>query len=307
MPIKRRKFLGIGISGFAGFTLPRFFQSRAHAAAGNAAAESSRPVQSAKETTYWDRTERFEEKLKLLEAAWQRKDFRMTRALTHSLRSTAVQAQAEEENPGTPLFPASRYQKVESLPSHWRSWAEGWKYCRTLVLDETIGDARADEPVEVLLSFPAEQVHLLTREVRVARVTDGMLKEVPSQVFNEVQRGNERICRLLFMAESRPHQKQTILVFYGNPDAELPEYPTDLLTSGEGFGLDIENQFFKASLSRQMGQLERLTLKREHGLELFSGGEGHGEPPGIDWAHDYVSSGSFQKLRITLWDTCPDY
>jgi metal-sulfur cluster biosynthetic enzyme len=96
-------------------------------------------------------------------------------------------------------------------------------------------------------------------------------------------------------------------VFYGNPDAELPEYPSDLAISGKGFGLDIENSFFKASLSRQMGQLERLTLKREHGLELFSGGEGHGEPPGIDWAHDYVDAGGFQKLRITLWDTCPDY
>jgi metal-sulfur cluster biosynthetic enzyme len=56
-----------------------------------------------------------------------------------------------------------------------------------------------------------------------------------------------------------------------------------------------------------MGQLERLTLKRKHGLELFSGGEGHGEPPGIDWAHDYMPSGGFQKLRITLWDSCPDY
>ena len=56
-----------------------------------------------------------------------------------------------------------------------------------------------------------------------------------------------------------------------------------------------------------MGQLERLTLKREHGLELFSGGEGHGEPPGIDWAHDYVASGNFQKLRISLWEACPDY
>jgi metal-sulfur cluster biosynthetic enzyme len=96
-------------------------------------------------------------------------------------------------------------------------------------------------------------------------------------------------------------------VFYGNPDAELPEYPTDLKTSGEGFGLDIENDFFKAQLSRQMGQLERLTFKREHGLELFAGGEGHGEPPGIDWAHDYVGSGNFQKFRVTLWDTCPDY
>ena len=56
-----------------------------------------------------------------------------------------------------------------------------------------------------------------------------------------------------------------------------------------------------------MGQLERLVYKREHGLELFAGGEGHGEPPGIDWAHDYVTAGNFQKLRTTNWPACPDY
>src|SRR4029079_8254651 len=39
------------------------------------------------ESTYWDRTDSFEEKLKMLEAAWKRKDFRLTRALAHSLRN----------------------------------------------------------------------------------------------------------------------------------------------------------------------------------------------------------------------------
>jgi metal-sulfur cluster biosynthetic enzyme len=302
MPIKRRKFLGIGLSGFAGFSLPKFFQSRA-----SAAEELSTPVQHLKETSYWERTDRFEEKLKQLGIAWKRKDFRLARALTNSLRSTAIQAQAEEEPPGEPLFSAARYQEVESLPAPLNKWAQGWKYCKILTLEETIGQARSAEPVEVWLSFPGEQVTFLARELRVARVSDGKLQETPSQVCSEVRRGSERVCRFLFMADTGAHQKQTYVVFYGNPDAELPEYPTDLVTTGEGFGLDIENQFYKASLSRQMGQLERLTLKREHGLELFSGGEGHGEPPGIDWAHDYVASGSFQKLRITLWDTCPDY
>ena len=54
---------------------------------------------------------------------------------------------------------------------------------------------------------------------------------------------------------------------------------------------------FIARLSRQMGQLERLISRREHGLELYAGGKGHGEPPCIDWAHDYVDQGGFQKLR----------
>jgi len=307
MPIKRRRFFGIGLSSFAGLSLPKFFQFRARAGTGDARSTPAAAVRPEKETKYWERTDRFEEKLKLLESAWQKQDFRLARSLTHSLRSTAIQAQAEEENPGRPLSSAASHQKVESLPGPWKNWAKGWEYFKILTLEETIGQARLSEPVEVLLSFPAAQVTFLARELRVARVIDGILQEVPSQVYSEVRRGSERLCRLLFMVESRAHQKQTFLIFYGNPEAELPEYPTDLVTAGEGFGLDIENHFYKASLSRQMGQLERLTLKREHGLELFSGGEGHGEPPGIDWAHDYVDSGSFQKLRITLWDGCPDY
>lgn len=306
-PIKRRKFLGLGLSGFAGASLPGLLPSRALAADDKPKATPAAPIPATKETTYWERTDSFEEKMKLLAAAWSRNDFRLARALAHSLRTTAIQAQAEEESPGTPLMAAARYESAASLPAPWKKWAQGWKYWKAITLDEVVGQERPPEPIEVVLGFPAEQVTALAREIRVARVAEGGLREVPSQVHGEVRRGAERFCKLLFMAGGPANQKQTFLVFYGNADAELPAYPTDLLTTGEGFGLDIENEFYKASLSRQMGQLERMTLKREHGLELFSGGEGHGEPPGIDWAHDYLASGGFQKLRITLWDKCPDY
>jgi len=142
-------------------------------------------------------------------------------------------------------------------------------------------------------------------KIRVAKIEDGTLKEVTSQVFDELRRGKEWYCKLLFLAQSE--KSQSFLVFYGNPDAELPEYISDLVTTGEEFGLDIENDFFKATLSRQHGQLEKMILKREHGVHFYSGGEGHGEPAGIDWAHDYVTQGGFQKMRTTLWDRCPDY
>jgi metal-sulfur cluster biosynthetic enzyme len=260
------------------------------------------------EITYADRTDSFEEKLALLQAAWRKGDYRLARALTHSLHSTIVQTQGERETPGTPLMPAPRFEVVESLPTAWRNWGRGWKYCKALNLDETAGLVRPPEPVEVLLSCPADQAVSLAREVRVAQVTaDGLLKEVPCQTYGEVRRGTERLARVLFLASGPARQRQTYLFFYGNPDAELPAYPTDLQTRGEGVALDVENDCFRAVLSHQTGQLERLTIKREHGLELYAGGEGHGEAPGIDWAHDYVAAGKFQKLRITLWETCPDY
>jgi metal-sulfur cluster biosynthetic enzyme len=257
------------------------------------------------ETKYWERTDTFEEKLRLLEAAWRKKDFRLARALTHSLRDTAIQAQMEEESPGTPL--RAGIEMVDSLPAPWKQWSQGWKYCRAVHLDETLGVKRPPEPVELLLSVPADQASSLAREIRVARIVDDVLREVPCQVHGELRRGAERLCKVLFMAGGMMHERQNFLIFHGNPDAELPAYRTDLEARGDGFALEVENDYFKASLSRQMGQLERMTIKREHGLELFAGGEGHGEPPGIDWAHDYAAAGHFQKLRITLWETCPDY
>ena len=82
-PIKRRTFLGLGLTGVAGLSLPGLTRLKAQTAAGKPASKAAEAVQAASETTYWDRTDRFEEKLKLLEAAWQRKDFRLARALAN--------------------------------------------------------------------------------------------------------------------------------------------------------------------------------------------------------------------------------
>jgi metal-sulfur cluster biosynthetic enzyme len=258
------------------------------------------------ETTHSERTDSFDEKLRLLQEAWRRGDYRVARSLAHSLRHSAMQAQAEEESPGQP-FPETDIRPVRALPGPWREWARGWEWFRPLHLDDMLGLHRTPEPVEVLLSFPADQVTDPLREVRVALISESELKEIPSQVYGVVRRHGRLLARVLFFAAGLTHQRSTVLIFHGNPDAELPAYPAGLETRGEGFALEIENAFFKASLSRQMGQLERLSLKRGYGLELFAGGEGHGEPPCIDWAHDYAAAGHFQKFRITLWETCPDY
>lgn len=262
-----------------------------------------------KETAYWERTETLEEKSRLLESAWRQRNFRLARALTESIRDTLIFAEQQEANAGTPAIPAGTFGPVTGLPEPWRLWAKGWAYFKVFALDETVAQPRTGEPVDAIFSFRADQAEWLYREVRLARLDPGtgQLAEVPCQVSEERFHGAERTCRLTFLADSPAHARSTYLVFYGNPDAELTHYATDLKVSGEGVGLDIENDHYRASLSRQMGQLERITLKRDHGLELFAGGEGHGEPPGIDWAHDYVSAGNFQKLRVTNWAAPPEY
>ncbi|MFA6945494.1 MAG: iron-sulfur cluster assembly protein [Pedobacter sp.] len=300
--MKRRKFLGMGLLGFAGLTLPLSSNAEEQNAIGNFVNES---IPFADKTT--SQTDGFDEKVKLLQEAWAKKDFRTGRALANSLRISQIQAQVDQEDFGTPLIGASLFGTVASLPASWKSWAKGWQYYKVISLEEKVGIQRKAEPVEVLLSFQAAQTASLTREIRVAEIKDGVLTEVISQVFSEIRRGAEKICKLLFLADNQGKEKRNYIVFYGNPDAELPNYQSDLKVTGEGYGLDIENEYFTAILSRQTGQLARMILKREHGLEIYSGGQGHGEPAGIDWAHDYVSEEGIQKMRISLWDECPDF
>lgn len=302
-PMRRRKFLGMGLLGFAGLSLPSISRADANTSINNFV---SNAVSSMVDKTT-SQTDSIEEKITLLQESLSRKDYRTARAITNSIRISEIQAQAEEENFGTPHVAASQFGTVESLPPVWKNWANGWKYYKVLSLEEKIGTPRKAEPVEVLLSFQSSQTDSLAREIRVAEIKEGILTEVISQVFSEVRRGSERICKLLFLADNQGKEKRQYLVFYGNPDAELPNYQSDLKVSGEGYGLDIENEYFTAILSKQTGQLARMILKREHGLEIYSGGQGHGEPAGIDWAHDYVSDEGIQKMRISLWDECPDF
>ncbi len=255
------------------------------------------------------RSDSVELKLSLLQEAIKNRDYDLARSLTHSIRDGVVQLQHETEPLPESLVPPAQWQSVDTLPPAWRSWAKPWKYFKQLELRETVGLARAQEPVELSLAFPSDQTDSLARELRVVRIDNDQLLEVPSQILRERFRASDKLrhVQLLVQLSCKPHEVVQLLVFYGNPYAELPEYASDLTTVGEGWGLELSNAYFKAILSRQTGQLERLVLRREHGLELYAGGEGHGEPPGIDWAHDYVDANNFQKLRISLWDRCPDY
>ena len=260
-----------------------------------------------RETTYWQRTDTFEEKMRLLGDAYRRKDYRVARSIADSIRGSLTLEQQQHASIGTPVLGADSSIPVADLPQKWREWALGWAYAKILALDETVNLDRSGEPVELIAAFRQDQATSLMREVRVAQVVNGSLREVRSQITEEVRREGERYCRITFFADSPAHQRTYWVIFHGNPDAELPDYPSDLEIRGDGVALDFENEYYRGRLSRQMGQLERLVYKREHGQELFAGGEGHGEPPGIDWAHDYVTSGNFQKLRVTNWPECPDY
>lgn len=305
-PLKRRKFLGLGMFGFAGIAIPSLSSFTENFGA-NLRKSPLIKMFTGIEKNYWDRTDRFEVKKELIKTAWEKKDFRQVRALANSIRISSNQARIDNDIPGAPVSASSDFKKVSDLPVQWQNFARGWSYYKTFSVSDQNNFKRTQEPVEVLLSFPADRVNFLGRELRLVKLENGKLSEVVSQVFNEIKRGENLYCKLIFLADCNANAKQTYFVFFGNPDAEMPDYISDLETKGEGYKLDIENNFFKVKLSRQHGKIERLTIKRNHGLMLYPGGVGHGEPGNIDWSNDYMADGGFQKYRIALWDECPDY
>ena len=268
------------------------------------------------ESRYAKRSDGAERKMALLRAARERGDYRLAEALADSLKDglRAERLLGAGDAPGPGDAHLAAWRPVTELPAAWREWAEGWSYFLVVELAEEAGLERVAEPVDMRIEVPALWCESLAREVRMALVdTKGALVVIPSQVYGEERRrGGEagddvRTAHVVWQASVAAGGAARFIVLAGNPAAELPSYVTDMAVRGEGVALEIENEHMVASLSRQTGQLERLRYKHAHGLELFAGGEGHGEPPHIDWAHDYLASEKFQKFRVTNWDAVRNY
>ncbi len=255
------------------------------------------------------RTDSIDEKIRLLQAARKGGRHDVAMSLAESIKDSLAHDHQTRDVERKADLPPGSSRPIGELPGPWRTWARGWAHFKAFSLSEVVGIAREDEPFEFTTACRSDQASDLGREIRVARITsaDGVLHEVICQVHDERVRGAERSCRVVIPAEVEAHRSTVYLLFHGNPAAGRPRYVSDLNVEGSGYALDISNAHYHARLSRQMGQLERLTYRREHGLELYAGGKGHGEPPTIDWGHDYVDEEGFQKLRIRNWARCPNH
>ena len=95
------------------------------------------------ETTYWQRTDSFDEKMRLLNEAYRRKDYRLARSIADSLRHSLTLEQQQQAPLGEDVLPATGDISVSALPASWRDWAIrcntsavsqsdhcGWATCR---------------------------------------------------------------------------------------------------------------------------------------------------------------------------------
>lgn len=203
-----------------------------------------------------------------------------------------------------------------SAPDEAQVFDRNWKDYKSIVVSETAGHDRKNEPVDVLLAFYPDESQQLKREVRVLSVDAETheLKEVVSQVYDvreylkeddlapddEGQPTREvplwlptRTARVAFLADVPAHTSKVFLIFYNNADAPMKYYKTDLQVQGEEPGLQINNDWINASLHENSGHLEEIRLQHRPNNPLFHRLETNGAihwNPGIyvppePWSH----------------------
>ena len=210
-------------------------------------------------------------------------------------------------------------------------WNAGWKDCAAIILRESAGDARVQEPVHIKLALYSDRLTDPAREIRVvdfdpARLgsPDGPYREVPSQVYDlhvwndpklinadeRVEETGERIVRYLptttlkvaFFADVAAHGEKIYLLFYGNPAAPAPSYATDLKVSEPGIGQVVENDFLRVDLDDSSGAVFGVFIKQgkdallEHKLE--TNGAVHWNPGAYSPPHAWVHASDWKSPKF---------
>ena len=191
-----------------------------------------------------------------------------------------------------------------------------WEKYKSVVLSETAGVDRIAEPVEVLLPFYPDEVTDLKREIRVVAFDPNTksVKEITSQVYDiqeyliddDMAPDEEGFptrdvpvwmptvsARVAFLADVPARSSRIFMVYYGNKNAMVKSYDSDLQMKGEAPGLQIENNNIQVALHPLSGHFDQLTLKAkpEHPLfhRLETNGAIHWNPeiyaPPVPWTH----------------------
>ena len=200
-----------------------------------------------------------------------------------------------------------------------------WKSYKSVVVSETAGIDRINDPVEVLLAFYPDEAHDLKRELRVVAVDPitFALTEVTSQVY-DIQKylkeddlapdANGKptrniplwmptvTARVAFAAQVLSKSSRVFLIYYNNENASDKLYETDLRVQGEAPGLQIDNNQFTVVLNPNSGHVDQITLKSKPDAPLFHRMETNGA---IHWNPDiYVPPQAW--THTSDWDPPPN-
>lgn len=192
----------------------------------------------------------------------------------------------------------------------------GWSNYKSVVLSETAGIDRKNEPVEVLLAFYPDEAEQPARDIRVVSVDTETheIREVISQVTDvrdflkeddlepDIDGNPSRdvplwfptvTVRVAFLADVPAKTSRVFLVYYNNAKALVEPYYTDLRVQGDAPGLQISNSIYSIALHTGSGHLDQISLKSKPEFPLYhrmeTNGAVHWNPdiyvPPSAWTH----------------------
>jgi metal-sulfur cluster biosynthetic enzyme len=224
------------------------------------------------------------------------------------------------------VIPAAEYGTVNTLPGTRLNKWRNWRYFKRFEVEETYGVARKGEPVFVDAAFSGGQIKDYAKEIRV--IEEQAEKEIPCQIIGQTQDGKGKKCTVVFLSDIAAKEKKGYVLLFGNssPDLQMPYYPTDIVTHGMGYSLDIENSYYKAYLSPRMGHLKRVQFK-QGGKTIIGYPTDEYPPPtiidasndpgdvpldlvwhGEDWGlHHNPDFSELVRFRVTFWSKPPHY
>lgn len=230
-------------------------------------------------------------------------------------REKEYEIKAELQNDETQKS-ASLQQKVKA-PAKKGYWDSGWKNYLSLLISEENGFQRTNYPLQATIGIISKYLNSAD-EIRVVKAEkagdDISYTEIPYQVYDLIRWEDKKLLSLeekdektgklitryhptttlsiAFLADLKPYEKATYIVFYNNPGAKKPSFKTDLRLRGKGLAKTIENSFYKVVLHPKSGMIyeiyEKETgIKLEHKLE--TNGAVHWNPdaysPPHAWSH----------------------
>lgn len=240
------------------------------------------------------------------------------------------------------LLVATRTLKA---PAKATVFSPEWKRYKSVVVSETAGIDRVNEPVKVLLAFYPDEDHGLKREIRVVTVdpVSHTVTEVASQVYDVQKYLKEDdlapdingkptrsvplwlptvTANVVFNATVPARSSRVYLIYYDNEKAQDVMYQTDLRVQGEAPGLQIDNNQFTVTLNPNSGHVDQVVLKREPHAPLFhrmeTNGAIHWNPdlytPPRPWTHtsDWTPPAHVEQLsgpllaKSEVWGPMPE-
>ena len=198
-------------------------------------------------------------------------------------------------------IPAGDWDATASLPQS----LPNWQYAKRLVLVNDTAHDRRGEPVEADVDIHADHITDLGREIRVARLSgeNGPLwKSCRAKCISWTARTSCCAAGCFSSPMWLPRVRRPTSCYTATQRPPNPATTRTLKVSGEGYALEVENEYYRAVLGKMNGNWQDHYSKR--GPAELVHRQGHGVEGTIHWGPDW-SDERVGRYRLTNWDGPP--